>query len=547
KVYMREAHYAYKLWGAKRKVEDLEEKYPQCFSELVLTKVGLQTTISTNSSSGPNTDVLDLMTVIKASQTLAGEIVLSKLLKKLMQITIENAGAQKGFLILNKEGSWVIEAEGTVDSDDVTVLQSIPVFPIDSNHQMPLLSTAVINYVIHTCENVILNDATHEGQFTRDPYIVGSRPKSILCTPLIHQGKLSGILYLENNLTTNAFTPERVEVLRILSSQAAISIENSRLYEQLEDSNRNLEQKVDARTQELKEKNEQLETTLQKLKTTQDKIIAQEKLASLGALTAGIAHEIKNPLNFVNNFAELSTELTQELLEEIENQKDRLDSETRNYIEGILNDLSLNTQKINEHGKRADSIVRRMLMHSRGQTSERQLTNINALLAESFNLAYHGMRAKNSSFNITIKTDYDNDIKQLNVVPQDISRVFLNIISNACYAAYEKKQEIGEEFVPFLWLSTKDVGEQVEIKIRDNGKGIPQQDLDKIFNPFFTTKPTGQGTGLGLSISYDIITQGHQGDIKVNTQVGSYAEFIIILPKAVAKSQLMKNERNGCR
>ncbi|MBV8884172.1 MAG: GAF domain-containing protein, partial [Chroococcidiopsidaceae cyanobacterium CP_BM_RX_35] len=359
--------------------------------------------------------------------------------------------------------------------------------------------------------------------------------KSILCTPLLNQGKLIGILYLENDLTTGAFTPDRVEVLKILSAQSAISIEKSRLFEQLEDYNRTLEQRVEARTRELQEKNEELGSTIQKLKTTQAQIIAQEKLASLGALTAGIAHEIKNPLNFVNNFAELSAELTQELLGEIENQKDRLDLETRNYIEEILNDLSLNTQKINEHGKRADSIVRRMLLHSRGQTGERQPTNINTLLAESLNLAYHGMRAKVPSFNITIKTDYDDDIEQLNVVPQDISRVFLNIISNACYAAHEKKQEIGKGFSPSLWLSTKNLGERVEIRIRDNGKGIPQQELDKIFHPFFTTKPTGQGTGLGLSISYDIIAQGHQGDIKVKTEVGSYAEFIIILPKAIAE------------
>ncbi len=556
KVYIKEAHYGYQLWGAKRKVEDLEEKYPQFLSKVAQTqrsaggsslalveqaKVGLQSTISTNSSTtGTHSGILDLMTVIKASQALAGEIVLGKLLEKLMKIVIENAGAQKGFLILDKEGSWVIEAEGVVDSGDVTILQSIPVNSVDAERQMPLLSAAIINYVAHTHENVVLNDATREGQFTRDPYIVTSQPKSILCSPLLHQSKLSGIVYLENNLITGAFTPDRVEVLGILSSQAAISIKNSCLYEQLEDYSRTLEQKVGARTQELKEKNEQLETTLQKLKATQDKIIAQEKLASLGGLTAGIAHEIKNPLNFVNNFAELSVELTQELLGEIENQKDRLDSETRESIEEILNALSQNTQKINEHGKKADNIVRRMLMHARGQTGKRQLTDINTLLAESLNLAYHGMRAKDSSFNITIETNYDNDLDQLNVVPQDISRVFLNVISNACYAAHQKKREIGEGFSPTLLIGTKDLGERVEIRIRDNGKGIPRQELDKIFNPFFTTKPTGQGTGLGLSISYDIIAQGHQGEIRVKTELENYAEFIIILPKIVADNRRLR-------
>jgi signal transduction histidine kinase len=479
--------------------------------------------------------------VIKASQTLTSEIALDKLLAKLMKIAIENAGAQKGFLILqfhaepgNEEGKWVIEAEGTVGKDDVTTLRSLPIDAIDSSTQLPLLCASIINYVVYTQENVVLNDATREGQFTRDPYIVSIQPKSILCTPLLNQGKLSGILYLENNLTTGAFTSDRVETLKILSAQAAISIENSRLYEQLEEYSRTLEQKVEARTQELQEKNQELATTLKKLKATQEQIIAQEKLASLGALTAGIAHEIKNPLNFVNNFAELSAELTEELLEEIENQKHRLDLESKEYIEEILSDLEQNVKKINQHGKRADNIVRGMLMHSGGKAGERQPTDINALLAEYVNLAYHGMRAKDTSFNITIETHYDDSIAPLHVVPQNISRVFLNLINNACYAAHEKKKERGEGFSPQLLVSTKNLSDRVEIRIRDNGKGIPQESLDKIFNPFFTTKPTGQGTGLGLSISHDIIVQEHRGEIKVETERGSYAEFIITLPKDVA-------------
>jgi signal transduction histidine kinase len=416
--------------------------------------------------------------------------------------------------------------------------RSLLVDSVDASRETLLVSASIINYVAHTQENVVLNDATHEGQFTRDSYIVATQPKSILCTPLLNQGKLSGILYLENNLTTGAFTPDRVETLSILSAQAAISIENSRLYEQLEDYSRTLEVKVDERTQELKEKNQELQTTLQQLKATQDQIIAQEKLASLGALTAGIAHEIKNPLNFVNNFAELSAELTEELLEEMENQKSRLDPESLGYVEEILNDLEQNVKKINEHGKRADNIVRGMLMHSRGKAGEREPTDINALLAEYVNLAYHGMRAKNSAFNITLDTNYDDTIGLLNVVPQNISRVFLNLINNACYSAYEKQMHYqlelgneGEEFSPTLSVSTKNLGEQIEIRIRDNGQGIPHEILDKIFNPFFTTKPTGQGTGLGLSISHDIIVQEHQGEIQVKTEAGKYAEFIIFLPR----------------
>lgn len=256
-LYLRNAHHCYTRWGAKAKVKQLEDEYPEYFIVTTnqRTAKSLSTTVST---SGSNGEFLDLTTVIKASQALAGEIVLSKLLAKLMKITIENAGAQKGFLLLHSDDNWVIEAVGEIDSDDVTRLQSIPVDSPDASTQTPLLSTAIINYVARTQENVVLNDAAHEGQFTRDSYIVTTQPKSILCTPLLNQGKLSGILYLENNLATGAFTPERVEVLNILSSQAAISIENSRLYA-------TLEQKVEERTQELSQ-------TLEILKATQAKL-----------------------------------------------------------------------------------------------------------------------------------------------------------------------------------------------------------------------------------------------------------------------------------
>ncbi|BAY46201.1 serine/threonine protein kinase and signal transduction histidine kinase [Scytonema sp. HK-05] len=537
--YLQDAHYAYQRWGAVAKVKDLEARYPQFLANTSTDSFATRLNPSTTNTGTTTSDVLDLNSILQASQSLSGEIILDKLLKQLMKLVIENAGAQKGFMLLERKSQWVIEAQGSVNSNDITILQSIPVDSINPDTQIPLLSPAIINYVARTQENVVLNDATNEGQFTRDPYIIATKPKSILCTPLLHQGKLSGILYLENNLTTGAFTSDRVEVLKILSAQAAISIENSRLYEQLEDYNRTLEQKVEVRTQELQEKNQELASILQKLKATQAQIIAQEKLASLGALTAGIAHEIKNPLNFVNNFAELSVELTQELLEEISNQQDRLDSESREYIEEILNDLKQNAKKINEHGKRADNIVHGMLMHSRGQTGDRQETDINAMLAEAISLTYQGMRAKDASFNIVVETDYDDNLGLINVVPQNISRALINIINNACYAAYKKRMRFqrepehdSEEFSPTLSVSTKDLGKQVEIHIRDNGEGIPQKLRDQIFNPFFTTKPPGEGTGLGLSITHDIIVQQHQGKIRVESEVNSYTLFIITLPKS---------------
>jgi predicted ATPase/signal transduction histidine kinase/tRNA A-37 threonylcarbamoyl transferase component Bud32 len=532
RYYLHNAHYTYQCWGATAKIKQLESQYPQLLTSLSSDSLApnLDTIITGQSTSS----ALDLTSVLKASQTISGVIIREKLLQKLMNIVMENAGAQKGFLILEQAGIWVIQAAGVVDEDSIenriSVMQSIPVDTVDPQTNTPLLSAAIINYVARSQENVVLNDASNEEQFSRDHYIIATQPKSVLCTPLIYQGKLSGILYLENNLITGAFTPDRVEVLRILSAQAAISIENSHLYQQLEEYNRTLEQKVVERTQELQEKNKELAATLQKLKATQAQIIAQEKLASLGALTAGVAHEIKNPLNFVNNFAELSVELTEELMEEIENQKDKLDTEAKEYIQEILDDLSKNSQKIKEHGQRADSIVHGMLMHSQGQVSKRQLTDINALLMESVNLVYQSFRAKNPYFNATIKTNYADNLVKLNVVTQNITRVFINVINNACYAINEKVQNIGEEFLPTLWLSTQSSGEFVEIRIKDNGLGISDDIVDKIFHPFFTTKPPGQGTGLGLSISHEIIVQEHQGNIGVETKLGDYTEMIITLP-----------------
>lgn len=333
-----------------------------------------------------------------------------------------------------------------------------------------------------------------------------------------------GLAYLERD---QEFGDNEIMLLSRFAELASIALDNAQLYTSAQ------QELIERRRAEkaLKEKNDELETTLQQLKDMQAQLVTQEKLASLGALTAGIAHEIKNPLNFVNNFAELSTELTTELRKEFEQQKDRFDSQTLENIEDIIHTLGQNISKINEHGKRADSIIRNMLLHSRGGVSEKQPTDINILLAEYVNLAYHGMRAEDPSFNVTIKKDYDLSIGLVEVVPQNMSRVFLNIVNNACYAVHQKRKKLGEGFFPTLWIKTKNLRDHIEIRIRDNGNGIPQNLVDKIFNPFFTTKPTGQGTGLGLSISYDIVVREHKGELRVETEEGNYTEFIIGLPK----------------
>jgi signal transduction histidine kinase len=244
-------------------------------------------------------------------------------------------------------------------------------------------------------------------------------------------------------------------------------------------------------------------------------------MASLGELTAGIAHEIQNPLNFVNNFSEVSSELLDEMIIELgnDNKEDAI---------AIADDLKQNLEKILHHGKRADGIVKGMLQHSRSSSGVKEPTDINALADEYFRLAYHGLRAKDKDFNATMKTDFDENIGNVNIVPQDIGRVILNLITNAFYAVTEKKKQLGDKYEPIVTVSTKKLNGKVEVRVKDNGNGIPQKVLDKIFQPFFTTKPTGQGTGLGLSLSYDII-KAHGGEIKVETKEGEGAVFIIYL------------------
>jgi signal transduction histidine kinase len=304
----------------------------------------------------------------------------------------------------------------------------------------------------------------------------------------------------------------------------------SEMAEKLRSIIENLDGLVAARTTELNEKNQDLEQTLQRLKEAQEQLVLQEKMASLGGLTAGIAHEIKNPLNFVNNFADLSVDLIGELREEIAKSAGAVDAGAKGLLEELLNDLAQNATKISEHGKRADSIVKGMLLHSRGTPGERRPTDVNVLLDEYVNLAYHGMRAKDSSFNVTIERNYDPSIGEIDVVPQDISRVFLNLVNNGCYSMHQKRKESHGSYSPTLRVQTRNLGSGCEIRIRDNGKGIPKEAMEKLFNPFFTTKPPGEGTGLGLSLSYEIVVSGHKGELRAETLAGEFAEFIITLP-----------------
>jgi signal transduction histidine kinase len=274
------------------------------------------------------------------------------------------------------------------------------------------------------------------------------------------------------------------------------------------------------------------EGALRDLQTAQDRLIQTEKLASLGQLTAGIAHEIKNPLNFVNNFSALSAELTDELNDLLK--RAALTESMREEVGELTKLLQDNLQKVVQHGQRADSIVKNMLLHSREGSGEQRAADINALVDESLNLAYHGARAEKSGFNITLQRDFDASAGSAELFPQEITRALLNLISNGFYAATKRNSDGDPGFEPTLLAATKSLGNSVEIRIRDNGAGIPSEIKEKIFNPFFTTKPAGEGTGLGLSMSHDIIVKQHGGTIRVHTELGAFTEFIITLPRAIS-------------
>jgi GAF domain-containing protein len=337
---------------------------------------------------------------------------------------------------------------------------------------------------------------------------------TMLGVPMVREGNIIGVFGLARN-TVRAFTEKQIELVTTFADQAVIAIENVRLFES-----------VEARTRELAQ-------SLDNLRTTQDRLVQTEKLASLGQLTAGIAHEIKNPLNFVNNFSGVSAELIDELQNVLSGLT--VDQQARSEINELTDTLRSNLDKVVQHGKRADAIVKNMLLHSREGSGEHRVVDINALVEESLNLAYHGARAEKQGFNITMERSLDPAAGEVDLFPQDITRVLLNLISNGFYAATKRKTQADHDgYEPTLAASTRSLGDQVEIRIRDNGTGIPPEVKEKMFNPFFTTKPAGEGTGLGLSISHDIIVKQHGGAIEVDTEPGEYTEFRIVLPRKSA-------------
>ena len=429
---------------------------------------------------------------------------LQTVLETLIRSAVELSGANRGSIFLREGDVFPLKAASHTTPEFLQYWAANP----------PRAGRGSATHrVIASGKVEIIPDVLEDPEMEMPPGAL-ARIRATLGVPMLRDNKVEGVLVLTRP-EPGQFSKSQIDLVQTFADQAVIAVENVRLFDETQ-----------ARSKELA-------ASLEELRTAQDRLVQTEKLASLGQLTAGIAHEIKNPLNFVNNFSSLSAELIDELDEALA--PAALDQKTRDEVSELTAMLKSNLGKVVQHGKRADSIVKNMLLHSREGSGEHRTADINALVEESLNLAYHGARAEKSAFNITLTRDLDPKAGTAELYPQEITRALLNFITNGFYAATRRKAEAADEnFEPALRATTKNLGKAVEIRIRDNGTGIPPDVKEKMFNPFFTTKPAGEGTGLGLSMSHDIIVKQHGGRIDVETEPGLFTEFIITLPRHTA-------------
>ena len=533
KPYLIDAYYAYARWGAKAKIDHLEQGYPQLLAA-ILQQEGIRqnptetTHTSSSESSLSNTNrtiigstrswgVVDLPTVIKASQALSSEIKLDQLLTTLMQVVVKNAGAQSGALILNEEGNWKINIHCTNRED--CLLQSIPV---EESEVIPL---TLINYVKRTKETLIFDDASNQPRFASDPYIIQHQPQSLLCTPISERGKMMGILYLENNLATGVFTGDRVAILNILCSQAAISLQNARLYQQ---------------SQEYAQK---LELYLSDLKQMQLQLVQNEKMSALGNLVAGVAHEINNPVGFIVGNLQPAQEYVGDLFSLIDLYQEKfpdpgveIEAEIEDMdLEYLREDLPKLIGSMKEGVDRIRNISTSLRTFSRADSDRPVCFNIHDGLESTLLILKHRLKASEFRPAIEVVKDYGK-LPLVKCFPGQLNQVFMNVLANAIDALEESNKGRGfsdikarpnQITVQTVMSESKN---QVLIRIKDNGEGMSNEVKENIFNHLFTTKPVGQGTGLGLSIAHQIVVEKHGGTLTVNSSLGQGSEFVICIP-----------------